>query len=229
MMRTIQEQLSIVIPVLDDAEGLAALLAVLGRVPLVREIIVVDGGSSDGSTAVAAAAGAQVIVAPRGRGGQLAAGAAEAMGKWLLFLHADCRPLQGWEAAVRGFIDGGVGEVAGYFALALDDPAPAARRLERFVAWRCRTLALPYGDQGLLVSQRLYDAVGGYRTLPLMEDVDLVRRLGRARLRPVGATMLASARRYRRDGYRRRSLRNLCCLALYFAGVPPKAIARMYG
>ena len=228
MMRTIQEQLSIVIPVLDDADGLAALLAMLSGRPRIGEVIVVDGGSRDGSAEVAAAAGARVIVAPRGRGGQLATGAAKARGKWLLFLHADCQPLPGWEAAMRDFIDGAA-EVAGYFTLALDDPAPAARRLERLVAWRCCTLALPYGDQGLLISRRLYDAVGGYRTLPLMEDVDLVRRLGRARLRPIGATMLASARRYRHDGYWRRSLRNLCCLALYFAGVPPRMIARLYG
>ena len=228
MMRTIQEQLSIVIPVLDDADGLAALLAMLSGGPRIGEVIVVDGGSRDGSAEVAAAAGARVIEAPRGRGGQLAAGAAEAAGQWLLFLHAACRPLPGWEAAMRDFIDGPA-EVAGYFTLALDDPAPAARRLERLVAWRCRTLALPYGDQGLLISRPLYDAVGGYRTLPLMEDVDLVRRLGRARLRPIGATMLASARRYRRDGYWRRPLRNLCCLALYFAGVSPERIARLYG
>jgi rSAM/selenodomain-associated transferase 2 len=226
-MRTLQEQISIVIPVLDDAEGLAALLAVLGRAPLVGEIIVVDGGSRDGSAEIAATAGARVIAAPRGRGSQLAAGAAEATGDWLFFLHADCRPLPGWEEAVPGFI-GGAREAAGYFALALDDPAPAARRLERLVAWRCRTLALPYGDQGLLISRRLYDAVGGYGTMPLMEDVDLARRLGRARLRPTGATMLASARRYRRDGYWRRPLRNLCCLALYFAGVSPERIARLY-
>jgi rSAM/selenodomain-associated transferase 2 len=227
-MRTRQEQISIVIPVLDDADGLAALLAVLGRAPLVWEVIVVDGGSSDGSTAVAAAAGARVITAPRGRGSQLAAGAAAARGDWLLFVHADCRPLPGWEGAVPGFI-GGAGEVAGYFTLALDHAAPAARRLERLVAWRCRALALPYGDQGLLISRRLYDAVGGYRAMPLMEDVDLVRRLGRARLRPLGATILTSARRYRRDGYWRRPLRNLCCLALYFARVPPRMIARLYG
>ena len=71
---------------------------------------------------------------------------------------------------------------AGYFAFALDDAAPQARRLERLVAWRCRVLALPYGDQGLLISRALYDAVGGFRPLPLMEDVDLVRRLGRRRL-----------------------------------------------
>ena len=73
---------------------------------------------------------------------------------------------------------------AGYFDFALDDPTPAARRLERIVAWRCRVLALPYGDQGLLIARSLYDAVGGFAPLPLMEDVDLVRRLGRRRLAP---------------------------------------------
>jgi rSAM/selenodomain-associated transferase 2 len=227
MMRTLQEQISIVIPVLDAAGELPAMFAALSGSPLVGEIVVVDGGSADASAVIARQAGARVVAAPRGRGAQLAAGAAAASGAWLLFMHADCRPLPGWEAAVSAFI-ARPGR-AGYFDLAFDDAVPAARRLERLVAWRCRALALPYGDQGLLIHRRLYDAVGGYAAMPLMEDVDIVRRLGRVRLVPIGATMLASARRYRRDGYWRRPLRNLCCLALYFAGVPPRAIARLYG
>jgi hypothetical protein len=81
----------------------------------------------------------------------------------------------------------------------------------------------------LLLHRSLYDAVGGYAAIPLMEDVDIVRRLGRARLAPIGATMLASARRYQRDGYWRRPLRNICCLALCFAGVSPAWIVRLYG
>ena len=79
------------------------------------------------------------------------------------------------------------------------------------------------------VARRLYDAVGGFAPIPLMEDVDLVRRLGRRRLMPIGAAILASARRYRSAGYLRRPLRNLFCLSLYFAGVPPRRIARLYG
>jgi len=74
----------------------------------------------------------------------------------------------------------------------------------------------------------LYDNVGGFAPLPLMEDVDFVRRLGRRRLTRIGARCIASARRYRRDGYLRRSLRNLVCLSLYFGGVPPARIARLY-
>ena len=217
-----------VIPVLDAAEELGRTLTALAGAASIAEIIVVDGGSRDASVAIARKAGARVIDAPRGRGSQFAAGARAAASGWLLFLHADCRPLAGWEAAIDRFIAGSA-DKAGYFDLALDDKAPAARRLERLVAWRCRLFALPYGDQGLLMSRRLYDAVGGFAAIPLMEDVDLVRRLGRARLAPIGATMLASARRYRRDGYWRRPLRNLCCLALYFAGVSPTRIAKIYG
>ncbi|HWD57438.1 MAG TPA: TIGR04283 family arsenosugar biosynthesis glycosyltransferase [Stellaceae bacterium] len=229
-MRTIQEHicLSAVIPTLDAAEELPATLAALRGSPLIGEIVVADGGSRDGTIAIARDAGVRVVDAPRGRGTQLAAGAAVAAGDWLFFVHADCRPLPGWEDGVRDFIAASP-EAAGYFALALDDDAPAARRLERLVARRCRVLALPYGDQGLLIPRALYDAAGGFAAMPLMEDVDLARRLGRARLKPVGATMLASARRYRRDGYRRRQLRNLACLSLYFAGVSPARIARIYG
>lgn len=200
------------------------------RSQAVGEIIVADGGSTDGTAALATAAGARVIAARRGRGTQLSAGSAAATGEWLLFLHADCVLGPGWAMTVGGFIARPeASNRAGYFDFALDDPCPAARRLERIVAWRCRVLALPYGDQGLLISRTLYDAVGGFLPLPLMEDVDLARRLGRSRLARVGGRCVTSAARYRRDGYWRRPLRNLFCLSLFFAGVPPARIARIYG
>jgi rSAM/selenodomain-associated transferase 2 len=229
-MRTLQEQtrVSLVIPVLDSAAELTQTLAALAGSSLIGEIVVVDGGSRDASAAVAREAGARVIEAPRGRGTQLAAGAMAAKGDWILFLHSDCRPQPGWEDAVHAFVAAST-DKAGYFALMLDDKAPAARRLERIVAWRCRALALPYGDKGLLIHRGLYDAIGGYAAIPLMEDVDIARRLGRARLAPVGATMLASARRYQSGGYVRRPLRNFVCLALYFVGVAPRYIAKLYG
>jgi rSAM/selenodomain-associated transferase 2 len=221
--------LSVVIPVLNDAAELRKALK-LRKCPIVGEIIVADGGSADDSAAVAKAAGTRVVMAPRGRGAQLAAGAAAARGEWLLFLHADCRPAPGWAGAAADFAaaPGACGR-AGYFSFALDDDRRAARRLERVVAWRCRILGLPYGDQGLLIARSLYDAVGGFAALPLMEDVDLVRRIGRERLVLLDAAALGSARRYLSDGYLRRPLRNLLCLSLYFAGVPPQRIARLYG
>jgi rSAM/selenodomain-associated transferase 2 len=221
--------ISVIIPILNAAEQLPNALAALAELPSVGEIIVVDGGSQDDGAAVARQAGARAIEVRRGRGTQLAAGAVEAIGDWLLFLHADCRLEPGCENAVRTFTAApDAAGRAGYFDLALDDDAPAARRLERLVRWRCRALALPYGDQGLLIHRALYDRIGGYKAIPLMEDVDIARRLGRKRLKPIGATITASAKRYQRDGYWQRSLRNLICLSLYFAGVPPGRIAKLY-
>jgi rSAM/selenodomain-associated transferase 2 len=221
---------SVVIPTLNAADPLPGLIGQLRASAIFGEIIVVDGASSDETIAIAGTGGARVIAAPRGRGIQLASGAGAATGDWLLFLHADCRLGRGWEAAVAGFLatPEATGR-AGYFDFALDDAAPAARRLERIVAWRCRVLALPYGDQGLLIARNLYHAVGGFAPLPLMEDVDLVRRLGRSRLARIGARCISSPQRYRRDGYWRRPLRNLICLSLYFAGVSPYWIVRLYG
>lgn len=214
------ERISAIIPVLNAAHLLPPLLEQLKGL---GEVILADGGSTDGATAPP---GVRLIQAPRGRGTQLAAGAALAQGDWLLFLHADTRLDAGWEAAVAGALVRP--DQAHFFRFALDDASPQARRLEAAVAWRCRRLALPYGDQGLLISRALYGAVGGYQPIPLMEDVDLVRRLGRARLAEMPARAITSAARWRRDGWWRRSARNLATLTLYFAGVSPERLARFY-
>ena len=217
--------LSVIIPALNAAADLPGTLAALGGAS--AEVLVVDGGSGDGTREVAAAAGAQVLTAPRGRGGQLEAGVAAARQPWLLLLHADTRLGPDWAAVATAHMRGAPDRAA-YFRFALDSDDRRARRLERLVAWRCRALALPYGDQGLLVHRDLLRAVGGVRPLPLMEDVDLVRRLGRHRLVGLEAAAVTSAERWRRDGWYRRSARNLACLSLYFAGVPPRLIARLY-
>jgi len=211
--------LSVVIPALNAAASLPATLA---SVAGADEFVVVDGGSSDGTAALAASLGARVVTSSRGRGLQLAAGIAAAHGPWLLLLHADTRLADGWQRTTPP-----PGR-AGYFRFALDSDDPRARRLERLVAWRCQALALPYGDQGLLIHRDLLQAVGGFRPLPLMEDVDLVRRLGRRRLARIGARCISSPQRYRREGYWRRPLRNLFCLSLYFTGVSPYRIMRLY-
>jgi hypothetical protein len=161
---------------------------------------------------------------------QLQAGAAAARGDWILFLHADTELEAGWSDAIRSFINAPESsDHAGYFRFALDEACLGARRLERLVSWRNQLMGLPYGDQGLLISQALYEKVGGYRAYPLMEDVDLVRRLGRRRLRRLDVRATTSAERYRRDGYWHRPARNLLCLALYYIGFSPHLIKRVYG
>lgn len=218
--------LSAVIPTLNAAASLPATLAALGLGA--DEIVVCDGGSADGTVRVAAALGARVVTAARGRGTQLAAGVAAAQGDWLLLVHGDTVLSDGWAAAAARMMAVGA-PCAGYFRFALASGDPRARRLERWVAWRCRAFGLPYGDQGLLLPRSLLAAVGGVRPLPLMEDVDLVRRLGRTRLVALDADASTSAARWERDGWHRRSARNLVCLSLYLAGVPPAWIARVYG
>lgn len=220
------ERLSIVIPTLNAAATLGATLACL---PAGAEIIVVDGGSRDDTADLARAAGARVESAPRGRGTQLGQGANAATRPWLLFLHADTVLEPGWPAAVETFIECSANvRRAAVFRLRFDDDGLWPRLFERVVAFRARWLGLPFGDQGLLISRDFYDALGGYRALPLMEDVDLVRRIGRRRIVMLDAVARTSAVRYRRHGYLQRAARNLVCLAFYFVGVPPARIARLY-
>jgi rSAM/selenodomain-associated transferase 2 len=228
--------ISVVIPTLNAEPKLAHTLAAL--VPavvegIVQEAIVVDGGSTDETRAIAEAAGTHLIEASRGRGSQLDAGARAARGDWLLFLHADTVLDPGWAEEAQGFIKrvqtGRRDEAAAAFRFALDDDGAMPRFIERLVAWRCRLFGLPYGDQGLLISRRLYRRLGGFRPLPLMEDVDLVRRLKRRELVMLQSRAVTSGERYRREGYLARSLRNLGCTLLYYLRVPPRVLARIYG
>ncbi len=206
------------IPALNAADRLAAcLVAAAGA----GEIIVVDGGSADATRKIAESHGARLLAAPRGRGGQLRAGVSAARLPFLLLLHADTILPVDW---ARPLAPG----KAGYYRLRFDSSRWEARMLEAGVALRCRLFGLPYGDQGLLIPADLLASVGGVMDLPLMEDVELARRL-RGRLVPLGPTVVTSAARYEQDGFLRRPLRNLFCLTLFLAGVPARWIARLYG
>lgn len=218
--------LSVVIPTLEAADRIGPCLAALGEgLELVREVILADGGSEDAIGAVAEASGARLIQAPCGRGSQLAAGAAAATAEWLLFLHADSVLEPGWPDPVRRFLRHD--DRAGWFSLRFDATGTAPRLVAGWANLRARA-GLPYGDQGLLIPVRLYRRVGGFPTVPLMEDVALARTLGRQRLAPVGHGVVTSAERYRREGWLRRGARNLTTLALYGAGVPPDRLVARY-
>lgn len=225
--------LTVVIPTLNAAGGLSSCLPTLRQGSdhgLINQVVVVDGGSTDATPEIAGANNCHLTEAAGGRGAQLAAGAAVAAGEWLLFLHADTRLSPGWEGAVAAFVNRpDATGTAAVFRLAFDEESPAARRTAALANWRTRRLGLPYGDQGLLIHRSLYEAIGGFPQVPLMEDVAMARRLGRRRIALLDATATTSAAKYRRDGWWWRSTRNLGILSLYFLGVSPTILRRLYG
>ncbi len=227
--------ISVIVPTLNAEAHLARTLAplVAGVVRgLVREVIIVDGGSTDATAEIADASGAHFIEGERGRGAQLALGARHARASWLLFLHADTILEPGWVEDASAFMEsveeGKRPLSAAAFRFALNDFGLRPRMLERLVALRCFAFGLPYGDQGLLIPASLYAEVGGYRALPLMEDVDLARRVGRRRLAMLPSRAITSAARFKKTGYAKRVARNLSCLALYYLHVPPRYLVRLY-
>lgn len=198
--------ISVVIPALNAERYLSATLAAL--VPaaidgLVREVIVADGGSVDETAAIADQAGADFISSPPGRGLQLNAGAAHARFPWLLFLHADTILSEAWASEASRFMNavdcGERHSAAAVFRFRLDDDGLKARTHEALARTRCSIFALPYGDQGLLISRRLFDEVGGYKNIAAKEDADIARRLGRRRLAFLAAEAVTSAERFHKD------------------------------
>jgi rSAM/selenodomain-associated transferase 2 len=214
----------VVIPALDEAANVAAAIASVRDDA--HEVLVVDGGSSDDTIDRARRAGAQVLLSERGRGVQLAAGASAAGGAWLCFLHADTTLAPGWADAVRAQPPRVVG---GAFRLAITARGGGYRLVEAMVAWRCRLLRLPFGDQAIFVRRLAYAASGGFAPLPLFEDVDLVRRL--RRLGPLAfppQQARTSARRWQRHGLLRTTLVNWGLLLAWQFGVPGSRLARIY-
>ena len=216
--------ISIVIPTLDAAstlpDCLAALMPGLER-GLIRELIVSDGGSTDATVAIAKDWGANVLSGPASRGGQLRRGCAQALGDWLLILHADTVLGPEWIKAAQTHMATGQ---AGWFRLRFDQ---GGRWVARWANLRSRWFDLPYGDQGVLLPRALYETCGGYLDQPLMEDVALAWAL-RGKLRPIEAMATTSSERYRRDGWLKRGSRNLWILARYALGADPSALARAY-
>ena len=219
--------LSVIVPTRNVATTLPGCFTALMEgveAGLIRELIVCDGGSDDATLAVAEAWGAVVLAGlTPSRGGQLRHGCAAAQADWLLVLHADTRLAPGWSEVVASHLQG---SDAAWFRLRFDGGGIAAHLVAGWANLRSR-LGLPYGDQGLLIPRKLYEAVGGYPDQPLMEDVALVRAL-KGRLRGLPAQAVTSAERYRRQGWLRRGTRNLWTLTRYFAGVSPVTLGRDY-
>ncbi|WP_321490276.1 TIGR04283 family arsenosugar biosynthesis glycosyltransferase [uncultured Hyphomonas sp.] len=222
--------LSVIIPTLNAEAELPLCLESLMpglEAGLIREVIVADGGSEDGTAKIAGAMGAELVTGARGRGAQLAAGAAAARGDWLMFLHADTALSRDWAERTSDHVMTKP-DYAAFFELRYRSDARAARTLEKRANRRARMLGLPYGDQGLLISRKLYDEVGGYLDVPLMEDVMIVRAIGKQRLTELNAEARTSAEKYERDGWRKRSWRNAFLLIRFLLGAKPEDLAKRY-
>ena len=218
---------TIVVPVLADADAAEQLLAQVQPNAEV-DMIVVDGGQDARlGRLTARCPHVRLLRSAPGRARQMNAGAASATGAWLLFLHADSQLPAAWRQAIADVDPRAIG---GWFRFALDDAAWQARVIEMLVAWRVRWLRLPYGDQGLFVRRDVFQRLGGFRELLLLEDVEFVRRFVRSgRVVEVPLPLRTSARRWRRHGWFRRSARNMTIVGLYFAGVSPTHLVRWYG
>ena len=223
---------SVIVPVLNDAVQLDGLLLSLHLDQDVQdvEIIVANGAAVDSTIQGLRSQFPDVLWTDGtpGRGRQMNQGSAHAKGRWLLFLHADARLSPGWVDEIRR-ADGAARYVGGCFRFSLDAPETPARLIEWGVAWRVRWLGLPYGDQAIFVRRAVFDALGGYRPLPLLEDVEFVQRLRRVgRLMHSDLAVRVSARRWKRDGWVRRSAENMMLVLLFLAGVAPDRLARVY-
>src|SRR4051812_36059700 len=221
-------ELSIVIPVLNDTEPLGRMLTTIRPDPRVDIVVVNGGGPEDRLDEICRRPDLQLLTSAAGRGHQMNVGASAAAGRWIVFLHADTRLPPGWFDEIRrASADPGV--VGGSFRFRLDSTAWQARLIERAVERRVRWLDLAYGDQALFVRRDVFDAMGGYREWPLMEDIEFVRRLRRAgKLYHSAQPVLTSARRWERDGWWRRSANNVMLQVLFVAGVAPERLAHWY-
>lgn len=220
-------KISVIIPVLNEATTIEQTLQRVQAEDV--EIIIVDGGSHDETVAIAQAWGVNAIAAPEvGRAKQMNAGAATARGEILLFLHADTRLPSSYADKVReAFANPKI--IAGAFELQIDGTEPLLRWVEWGVKLRSHLLKMPYGDQAIFLKAEVFRAIGGFPSLPIMEDFELMRRLQtQGKIAIVHAPVLTSARRWQKLGVLRTTLLNQIIILGYLFGVPPETLLRWY-
>ncbi|OLP18310.1 glycosyltransferase [Leptolyngbya sp. 'hensonii'] len=220
-------RISIVIPVLNEASTIAGVLAA-AQAGVELEVIVVDGGSSDGTLQQVQGSGVRLLQTSAGRARQMNQGAAIATGGILLFLHGDTRLPIGFDQQVRQTLAKS-GVIAGAFQLKIDCPTPGLRKIEHLVNWRSHLLQMPYGDQALFLKTETFQKLGGFPDLPIMEDFELVRQLGRlGRIAIVPLSVTTSGRRWEKLGLVKTTLINQLMIVGYVLGVSPTRLATWY-
>lgn len=214
---------TVIIPVLNEAPHIEKLLAPLAD----SDVIVVDGGSDDNTLALLASFNAKVIPGSKGRARQMNVGAAKATGDILIFLHADTELPEGWEKELRDFADSR--KVWGRFNVQFDETSPAFSVIAFMMNWRSRLTGICTGDQAIFIRRTVFDKLNGFADIPLMEDIDISRRLRREcwpYCVPGNAT--TSARRWRARGLIRTILHMWWYRLQYFFGVSPEKLVKSY-
>jgi len=220
-------RISVIIPTLNEASYLPATLRSIGRPDDKLEIIVVDGGSTDETLAIASDFGAKAFVGNRSRAIQMNAGAAVATGDTLLFLHADTLLPDGYVQGIEKSLDDD--NIAGAFRLRIDGRGVGLRAVEWGANLRSKLLQLPYGDQALFMRSKTFFELGGYRKLPIMDDFELVQRLRRiGKVTLSNDAVCTSSRRWKKTGILRTTIINQVCILAYRLGVSPERIAKLY-
>jgi len=224
---TAKKRISIIIPTLNEATVIEETINRLPQSDAV-EIVVVDGGSSDGTAERARELGARVLSTAPSKAGQMNAGAAKARGEVLLFLHGDtCLPEQFENKVLTALTRKGVS--AGAFTLGIDSEDWGLRFIERVANWRSRLFKMPYGDQALFVSRQLFSEIGGFADYPIMEDFELVRRLKKkGKIAILPDSVKTSPRRWQNFGVFKTWLLNQIIVGAYFIGIPPQRLAFWY-
>ncbi len=223
--------ISVIIPVLHEQavinDTIAHLRAI--RSDEMVEIVVVDGDADADTLKVIKDVGVRRLAASAGRAGQMNAGAAGAQGDILLFLHADTRLPAGAFGKISGCMEGGR-FVGGAFDLGIASEGLAFRIIEKAATLRSRLTRIPYGDQAIFISRDLFQRIGGYREMPLMEDVDLMRRIkkGGHAIFIIPERLSTSGRRWNKEGMVRCCVRNWTIMLLYLMGVSPQKLAKFY-
>jgi rSAM/selenodomain-associated transferase 2 len=222
------KKLSVIVPMLNESPTIAGTLTALGRRARSAEIIVVDGGSSDASVAIARPLCGTLIVASRGRAHQMNAGARVSHGDALVFVHADTIVPRTFEADIASALsDPAV--VGGRFDVRLDSAALPYRMIGTMISLRSRISRTGTGDQAIFVRREVFDSLGGFPEIELCEDLEFSRRMKRAgRVACLRTRVTTSARRWSRDGLIRTVLKMWLIRAMYLLGVPPARLKRMY-
>jgi len=223
--------ISVIIPVFRESDHLKDLVKTLaaGAYGVPHEVIVVDGDPLGGTIKHIADSRVITLIARMGRAGQMNAGALRASGDILLFLHADTRlPLAAFPKIVNALRDGGV--IGGAFDLGIDDERRIFKIIGRAASWKHRLTRVPYGDQAIFMRKSYFMALGGYPEIPIMEDVELMKRVKRkgGRIAILPDAVATSPRKWESDGIAYTIIRNWFIQTLYLMGIPAHQLVKFY-